>query len=564
MNTTTVPNISFLKLSTVRKVFSLLRPAEKWIAGLFAFLVVVALYWNWHIFYTQHTANTPADGGTVTEGLVGAPELINPLLATTPVDEALVHALFSGLYRYDEHGTIIPDLATELPHISDDGKQYTVTLRPNLQWHDGAALTAADIAFTVEQIQNEATHSPHRTAWLSTTVQAVDDRTVIFTTKDVSGPFIHNLTTPLLPRHIWSTLAPTEYRQSVYNIKPIGSGPFAFEQYKKDPTGAISTLALKRVDNHPHTAHTERVIFSFFKDADTLEQAYINGDVQLVGGYAPDTSETITTNSTAQIVAYIAQYQAAFFNQSSPALQELSVRKALRIATDSVSITDTAWKGKNRPLAETPLGLMTTPAPAAAADITRANEILETAGWKRNAAGVRTKGGRELAVQLYTSNTASFQNAAEALARQWQQLGVLTDIHTLATADLITEHVRPRSYDILLFSQRSSADPDAFAFWHSSQSKDPGLNVANFLSNEADQLITEGRTTTNQEERQPIYNRLKGLLDTQVPAIYLNQSQYGYYAKGTIELPEIRALPDPSWRTSFLPDVYARTTRRWN
>lgn len=547
----------------MRKVFSLLHPAEKWIVVLLVVLMCGALYWNWHIFRASHTIVTPADGGSITEGIMGRPDVINPLLAASPTDEALVRALFSGLYRYNGAGEIVPDLAASMPEISTDEKQYTVHLLPTARWHDGTPLTAADVVFTIEQIKNEAVGSPHRDAWLSTTVAQTDDTTVVFTTKDVSGPFIHNLTIPLIPRHIWATMAPAQYAQSTYNTKPIGNGPFAFSQYKKDPAGKISQLILTRFAEHPRAPHIHTLTFSFFDEQGQLEQAFINGDVQLVGNYATDTPSTVSETSTTQRTIRLAQYQAAFFNETTPPLQELAVRKALRIAVDSNEVTRAVWNGAYYPLSETPLGLLSGSTSAAASDIERANQILETAGWKRTTSGQRSKNGQLLTLGLYTNNTQTFRAAAELLAHQWTQLGVTTEIYALATPDLISEHVRPRVYDVLLFSQRSSADPDAFAFWHSSQSKDPGLNVANFKSTEADQLIIQGRTTTNPSERMALYNRLRGLLDTQVPAVYLNQTQYAYTAQDTIHLPPATALPDPSWRTSLLAEAFARTTRTW-
>ncbi len=562
-NTQTVPHIPLLKLSTVRKVFSLLRPAEKWLVVILALLMCLALYWNWHIFRVSHTQITPTSGGSITEGMVGRPELINPLLASTPTDEALVHALFSGLYRYNGTGEVVPDLATDMPYISADEKQYTVNILPSAQWHDGTPLTAADVVFTIEQIKNEAVNSPHRDAWLSTSVEQVSDTTVVFTTKDVSGPFIHNLTLPLIPRHLWARIAPAQYAQAPYNSKPIGSGPFAFAQYKKDPAGKISEIALTAFDKHPRTPHVNALTFIFFDDSKKLEQAFINGDVKLLGDYTGDLPPALTHAGTTHTTLRTAQYQAAFFNQTTPALQELAVRKALRIAIHSAEVTRTAWNSAYYPISETPLGLLSAETSTAPADLERANQILETAGWKRTASGQRSKNGQPLVLRLYTNNNEIFRAAAELLAQQWKQLGVTTEIHALATPELITEHVRPRAYDVLLFSQRSSADADAFAFWHSSQSKDPGLNVANFKSTEADQLIIQGRTTTNRSERTALYNRLRGLLDTQIPAIYLNQTQFSYLSHGTITLPPLTAIPDPSWRTSFLAEAFARTARTW-
>ncbi len=525
--------------------------------------IILTGFWNWRIFYARHTTSVPTTGGSISEGVVGQPEVINPLLATTPTDEALVRALFSGLYRYNEVGQIVPDLAAALPEISPDGKQYRITLQNDLHWHDGAPLTANDVLFTIAQIQNEAIGSPHREAWLSTTVQKIDDVTVVFTTKEVSGPFLHNLTIPLISERAWKTVPASQYKQSSNNLKPIGNGPFSFDQIKKNPTGQYSMLILKRFALHPRAPHIDELRIAFYENSTDLAQAFINGNVQLVGSIASEAPAELVETRAKQTTSLLAQYQAAFFNTERPVLKELAVRKALRMAVDSTAITTTAWQSKNRAISETPFGLMLGTVKTAQSNGATATQILENAGWRKNAQGIRSKGGTTLTLHLYTSSNPSFRAAAELLAETWKPLGVQVLVHAVPTNTLIAEHVRPREYDILLFSQRTSVDPDPFAFWHSSQTKDPGLNVSNFASNEADQLITAARKNTNIALRTPLYDQLKGLLDTQIPALYLTQVQYTYFSKDTITTPSMSGLPDPSWRMSFLSDFYAKQSRRW-
>ena len=92
----------------------------------------------------------PAYGGTLTEGIIGTPRFINPVLASSDADRDLVALTHSGLLRPDNHGRLINDMA-EKYEISEDGLVYTFTLKPNLFWQDGTPITGDDIIFTIEK-----------------------------------------------------------------------------------------------------------------------------------------------------------------------------------------------------------------------------------------------------------------------------------------------------------------------------------------------------------------------------------------------------------------------------
>jgi len=98
----------------------------------------------------------PTQGGTDTEALVGALNRLNPLLdSSNAVDRDVDRLLFSGLVRFDSRGLPTGDLA-ESWGVSQDGTIYNVSLRPNIKWHDGTPLTANDVAFTIDLLQNES------------------------------------------------------------------------------------------------------------------------------------------------------------------------------------------------------------------------------------------------------------------------------------------------------------------------------------------------------------------------------------------------------------------------
>src|SRR6185436_6646571 len=132
-----VKEIKNLSLSSARKVFSLMGRREKIIFAALLLIAGLSLFYSLKNFYLNHT-NAAADfGGSYTEGLLGQPAYINPLLARNEPDLSLTRLVFSGLYKYDSKGQLAPDLADGLPQISEDQKQYTVNLRHDSKWQNG-------------------------------------------------------------------------------------------------------------------------------------------------------------------------------------------------------------------------------------------------------------------------------------------------------------------------------------------------------------------------------------------------------------------------------------------
>jgi peptide/nickel transport system substrate-binding protein len=127
--------------------------------------------------YLRHTHVVPKTGGSYTEGLIGVPHYINPLLASNDVDRDLSSVIFSGLMKMDAKGQLVPDLA-EGYTISDDKKTYTFKLRDGLRWHDGEPLTAEDVVYTLSVVQDPELKSPLRLSFSGVKVEALNDTTV--------------------------------------------------------------------------------------------------------------------------------------------------------------------------------------------------------------------------------------------------------------------------------------------------------------------------------------------------------------------------------------------------
>jgi peptide/nickel transport system substrate-binding protein len=127
----------------------------------------------------------PDYGGSLTEGVVGAPRFINPLLATSDTDRDLTTLIYSGLMKIDDQGKLIPDIA-ESYTVSDDELNYVFTIKDNVYFHDGEKLTVDDVIYTIEKAQDPELKSPREANWVGVKVERIDDKTIAFNLKQAT------------------------------------------------------------------------------------------------------------------------------------------------------------------------------------------------------------------------------------------------------------------------------------------------------------------------------------------------------------------------------------------
>lgn len=522
---------------------------------------------NW---YLEHTRLAPIVGGTYTEGLKGQPLYINPILAYQEPDTSLLKLIFSSLYKFNGQGELTADLAEGMPAISQDQKQYTINLKRNVKWHNGYQLTADDVVFTINLIKDPAYKSPQRGLWQSTTVEKLSDYQIRFTLKDVSGPFLYNLTLPILSEHVWSKIDPVNFHLSENNLNAIGSGPYAIRTVEKLKNGKVTSLSLESFANYYGQKPKIRTLnLKFYDTEDDLVNALRAGEIQGFG-YTPlanDQNLALNENSVNRLTFSIPQYEMVFFNLNNKTLADQNVRTALAESFDRNKIIADYFNN----MAILPL----LPSLKSTVDNTKqiqqpdyqpeeAKILLEKNGWTVDPASqmlVKKGYGNELT--LVTNDFPINTKTAQYLATQWEKLGFKINLNILPTKQLTEDVVRSRNFDILLFPQKLGADPDPFLFWHSSQSKDPGLNLTGFNNPQVDKLATEGRTSTDINVRNQKYQELYSIIEAKLPALFLAQTQYVYIIDKQIKGINISELHDPSQRFYNINDWYISQGRVW-
>jgi peptide/nickel transport system substrate-binding protein len=521
-------------------------------------------------FY-HYTESVPTDGGKLVEGIVGEPRLVNPLLAqTNDADRDLVALMYSGLYRYNGEGRLVPDLAKSLPEITSDGLTYSVTLRDDALWHDGLSVTADDVMFTVQVAQNQDYGAPAnvRGNWGGVTVERVSERVVAFHLQNKYAQFPNNLTLGLLPEHLWEDVRPINFTYAELNIKPVGSGPYRFKSLTKNDLGRIHSYKLAAFDEYyAGRPHINELEFRFFGTEDELIDAFNKNDVDNVSFVSgPNASRLKFRNRIELQRLRMPRYFALFFNQNrSRALADKNVRLALSHGTDRVGIINDILDG-NGFLINSPMmgGILDINANVKSYDYDpdQAASVLNAGGWEpAEEDGVRQKADdNRIELTITTSTWSELIAVAQEIKEQWEELGVQVSIEALPVSQL-QEVIRQRSYQILLFGQILSPDPDPYAIWHSSQREGIGGNLALYSNRTADRLLEEARQTLNPLERAQKYDEFQKVLIEDIPAVFLYSAHYLYGLDNNVKGFDTTLIAVPQERFSNVANWYLKTKR---
>lgn len=553
--------------SVVSRVLSF---REKFLVSFFV-LVIIASFAIWSRYiYFGFTAPVPKSGGEYTEGVVGQPIYVNPLLSQTSDSDAdLVSLVYNGLFGYDKDGKIKNDLA-ENYEVSGDKKTYTVKIRKDAKWHDGESVDIDDVIFTFSILKDPAYKSPLRQNWQGVSVTQIDDSSLRFELKNPYFGFLENLTVGILPKHIWQDIPAERFALAEKNLKPIGSGPYMFADFQKDSSGNIITYKLAAFKEYYEGApYISRLNFNFYPNEDVLISAFKKKEVAGMNNVSPEKLENISSSKSVQIrELVIPRYFALFINQTkNVALAYDEVRKALSIGVNRQEIIDSVLGGKGMPLYSPLFPQMNGYADLAneyAYNPEEARKILEGAGWTQNQEnGIREKDGDKLEFEIVTTDWPELVENAEILKRQWGEIGANVEVKVLSVSDFQQNYIRTREYSSLLFGQALSFNPDLYSFWHSSNKRDPGLNLSLFENKRADEILESVRQETDESKRAEGYVELANILKEKNPAIFLYSQYYLYPVSKAIKGSQVQNINAPSWRFADVGKWYIKTKRVW-
>lgn len=496
----------------------------------------------------HYQAVVPSGGGQYREGIVGTFTNANPLYAQNSVDSSVARLVFAGLFKYDEDGKLIPDLA-ESYAFDETETLYTVKLRQNIHWHDGQPLTAKDVEYTFGLIQNPEVKSYLLASWRGVVVKAVDDRTVTFKLPNALSAFPHSLTTGIVPEHILAKIAPNQLRSSNFNNQiPIGAGPFSFQAVEVESTGVDDTrerIALNASNvYHGGTPKLERFIIRTYPDEGTLTDAFEAQEIDAMAGISV-TPESLDPQRDRQYGVALTSQVMVFFRNSQDILKDAAVRRALVLGTNKQDIFQQLpypLLSVDEPVLRTQIGY-----DKALAQVTgkrdEANAALEAAGWKLDPnTKLRSKDGVPLKFRLFSAANSEFTSVSGSLQKQWRALGADVEV-VLQPDDELQSTVSSHNYDALLYGISVGPDPDVYAYWHSTQSdvrSETRLNLSEYKSVPADKALEAGRTRSDTQLRTVKYRPFLEAWRNDAPALAMYQPRYLYIASDALQGFEVK------------------------
>ncbi len=530
--------------------------------------MAVFAFWIFSLYHF-FTVPVPAYGGRYTEGIIGGqPMHINPLFSSTnETDADLTRLIYSGLFKYNKEGEITEDLA-ESWQVSEDKQTYTVYLKKNILWHDGEKMNAEDVLFTLNAIQDPAYKSYLRYEWNGIEVKQIDDYTLEFHLEKPYFGFLENLTVGILPKHIWENISAEKFPLADYNLKPIGTGPFMFDDFQKDSQGNILNYQLRSFENYyAGRPYINQLWFSFYPDEDAALIAMKKKEILGIKNIPHFQKNTEQKEKQFFYRLNIPRYFVVLFNQTkSFPLAESKVREALVLATNKNEIIEKVLDGEGQPVQSPFLPQMKefSATNQKSFDLEKAKAILEEDGWKLREDGIREKDGKMLKFELFTVDWDWFKlgKTADILKEQWKKVGAQVEVKMLAISDLQQNYIRPREFQALLVGQEINfSNPDPYLFWHSSQKRDPGLNWALFEDDQADKILEEARQEMDVHKRIEIYTNFQNILFEKNPAIFLYSPYYIYLVDKKIQGIEIKNINSASDRFLNVNQWYIKTKR---
>ncbi len=408
-------------------------------------------------------------------------------------------------------------------------------LRPGVQFHDGHLLEADDVRFTYAAIMDPSNLSPRTSDYEPVkTVEVIDPLTVRIVYKRLYSPAIGTWQMGILPEHLLNRealrqealargLDPESFsvRDSNFNRRPVGCGPFRFREWQSD-----QYITLDRFEEYWEGPPNYRTFaYRIIPNVLTQEMEFYAGTVDSYS-VQPFQVARLRDDPRFQNFSGLAfGYTYIGYNMRREPFNDWRVRLALGMAIDVDKIIAYVLHGQGERITG-PFPKQTDfydntilPVPY---DPQGALQLLEEAGWKRNAQGWLEKNGRRLSFTLITNSGNDIRKSILTIAQDaWKQIGIDVSTDLLEWSVFIQERVNKLDFDAIVLGWSMGIDPDLYQIWHSSQTNPNQLNFVAFKNQAADDLIIKIRQEYNHQKQVADSHRLHAIIAEEQPYTFL-------------------------------------------
>ncbi|MDA8137116.1 MAG: peptide-binding protein [Desulfobacteraceae bacterium] len=408
-------------------------------------------------------------------------------------------------------------------------------LRPGVRFHDGREVTAQDVLFTYNAIMNPKNISPRSPDYEPVqSVEVIDPLTVRIIYKRLYSPALESWGMGILPAHLLNDEAlaveakakgiPAEkfsLRQSDFNSRPIGCGPFVFQEWKSD-----RFIRLKRFDDYWEGApNYKEYVMRIIPDPLTQEMELYAGTIDDYNVQPHQVARLKKDPRFQNFSGTSFGYHYIGYNERRPPFDDPRVRRALGMAIDVKKIIKYVMYGQGEEITG-PFPKQTDyydhKIPPLPYDPKGAVALLAEAGWKPGPDGYLQKDGKRFAFTLITNNGNPIRKAILAIAQDaWKKIGIQVETDLLEWSVFIEKRVNQLDFDALILGWSMGIDPDLYQIWHSSQTGKYQLNFVGFSNPEADDLIIKIRQEYDHAQQVRYCHQLHALIAEEQPYTFL-------------------------------------------
>lgn len=448
----------------------------------------------------DNSSKEPVYGGSVVVGIQQDIDSLDPHKATAAGTKEILFNIFEGLVKPDENGNLICAVADNYT-ISEDFLVYTFTLRENVKFHNGNAVTAEDVKYSLERVSGLLDGTPLiSTLKTIQSVEIVDEKTVRVTVDSANTELIYSFTAAVIPAGSGEEAA----------AAPVGTGPFSFVSYKPQ-----EGIVLKKNQDYWQQGlpYLDEVDFKIVGSAETALMELQGGSIDLYA-YLTD-SQAQVLKDTYQIMSSPSNVvQALFLNNAVAPLDNVKVRQAILYALDKESINEFVGGGAGTLISSAMLPTLKdyyidlNDVYGTTANVEKAKQLLTEAGYPD---------GFDLQIAI-PSNYEFHMQTGEVVVEQLKAVGINATIQAMDWGTWLNDVYNGRQYAATISGITCDSTPGYLLNRFQTTSK---KNFINFANAEYDALYVQTQGTLDGEKKAQLYKQLQQILCDQAGTAFL-------------------------------------------
>lgn len=452
-------------------------------------------------------AETPKKGGTLNYGTVTEVSSLDPHVYVGSAWKVLMEAVYGTLVGFNQQAELVPELAVSWER--PDATSIVFELREGVTFHDGTPLTAADVKFSLERIQDPDTGATLRPNLEDATITVVDDLTIRIEKPQPDATLLSVLALPE------ASIVSKSWMEGNPNVKAQanGTGPFLLEAYEPGVRASLARNPDYFVDGQPYL---DAVDFRMIKNDDARVNALRTGAVDMIDFVPWKDIDALRQAPGIVVESAGGAFMNLWFNATKAPFDDPRLRKAFAYAIDREAISKAAFFGHGTPL----YGPPTTPdspfyqeglADTFGHDPEKARALLADAGHPD---------GFDFELGVYQGLTI-YTTTAQIVQAHLKEVGLNADIKLLEWANVI-EKKNNADYDVLVYGVSVKLpDPDAYSYYFGADSTYWAKPIG-FRDERLQELLAKGRALTELEERKDVYREVEERLLEFSPWVFIN------------------------------------------